>query len=328
MDYCLALEEEKEFLRSQFTLPSMFDSVLSKQEVDLGNICVETEELSRQFAAMATDDDGEGPLTGINFDELYNFCTRQAACKSTERPAKRRKVDSSQQCLGASQGAYDASDEVIKFMARQKKTKEQRDRLVSDTQGQEGQGSTSSANASWSRPQDDHWNPRSAYVATTQAVRKTDSDAHAVQIETAFLVEHQRALLEGMKLGPMDKALVEDIMQTNALLEMAGRRVAHNTARIRQRCGEITRAAKEVIAACDMHRRHCDELAHYLPGGPDGQEALNEEHAQAINTAAEHHAKTIGSNYFKELPEWQHSYGFTGWQRERQEKYKEASHQQ
>ena len=100
--------------------------------------------------------------------------------------------------------------------------KADRDRHVSDTQGQEGQGSTSSANASWSCPQETHWNARSAYVATTQAVRRTESDAHAVQIQTAALVEQQRALLAGMRLGPMDKALVEDIMQTNALLEMAG----------------------------------------------------------------------------------------------------------
>ena len=84
MDYCLALEEEKEYLRSHYMLPLMFDSVLSKQEVDLGNICVETEELNRQFAAMATDDNDEGPLTGIDFNELYSFCTRQAARKSTD----------------------------------------------------------------------------------------------------------------------------------------------------------------------------------------------------------------------------------------------------
>ena len=94
---------------------------------------------------------------------------------------------------------------------------------MSDTQGQEGRGSTSSADASWSHPQDLHWNARSAYVATTQAVRRTESDAHAVQIQTATLVEQQKALLAGMRLGPIeDKVLVEDIIQTNALLEMAG----------------------------------------------------------------------------------------------------------
>ena len=104
-----------------------------------------------------------------------------------------------------------------------------------DAQGQEGQGSTSSANASQSYPQKKHWNMRSAYVSTIQAAQRTDSDTHEVQIQMASLVDEQRELLlGGMKLGPLDKALVADIEETNALLEMAGRRVAHNTARIRQ----------------------------------------------------------------------------------------------
>ena len=162
----------------------------------MSQVLMRTQELSHEFAAMATDNNDEGPLTGINYDKLYSYHTRQTACKSTQQSAKCRKADSSRQRLGVSQGAYDSSDEVIKFMARQKKTKEERDRLVYDTQGQEGRGSTSSANTSQSYPQEKHWNMRSAYVSTIQAAQTTDSDTHEVQIQMASLVDEPHCLKE------------------------------------------------------------------------------------------------------------------------------------
>ena len=95
MSYCMALEEEqRHMLKNQRQLPGLFDSVLSYEEADVGNLCINSEELDQQFAEMAMDNDDENPLVGINYDEVYSYCTRQAACKTTDRPVKRHKVSS------------------------------------------------------------------------------------------------------------------------------------------------------------------------------------------------------------------------------------------
>ena len=113
--------------------------------------------MDRRFAEMAVQDDDENPFGvvdgEINYDELYSFRTRQTARKTTDRPAKRRKVSSTRQHLGASQGAYDASEEVIRHVAKKRKTRAQRQEGHSSTrstdaqpaQRQEGHSSTSSA---------------------------------------------------------------------------------------------------------------------------------------------------------------------------------------
>ena len=69
MDYCLALEEEQKWLLyNQRQLLSPFDSVLSYNEADVGNLCIDSEELDRHFAELAMEDNDEGPLTGINYN--------------------------------------------------------------------------------------------------------------------------------------------------------------------------------------------------------------------------------------------------------------------
>ena len=73
-------------------------------------------------------------------------------------------------------------------------------------------------------------------------------DAQSVQIQMADLVETQKALLDGTKLGPIpNNQLVADIRHTSAILEMAGRVVATTTASIRKWCHEMSHAAKQVI---------------------------------------------------------------------------------
>jgi hypothetical protein len=106
MSYCMALEEEqRHMLENQRQLPGPFDSVLSYKEADVGNLCINSEELNRRFAEVAMDDDDENPLVGVNYDEVYSYRTRQAACKATDQPAKCRKVSLTRQHLGASQGS-------------------------------------------------------------------------------------------------------------------------------------------------------------------------------------------------------------------------------
>ena len=85
MGYCLALEEEQKYLlENQQQLPGLFNSVLSYNEADVSSLCINSEELDQQFAEMAMEDNDKSPLKGVNYNELYSFCTRQAACKSTD----------------------------------------------------------------------------------------------------------------------------------------------------------------------------------------------------------------------------------------------------
>ena len=131
-------------------------------------------------------------------------------------------------------------------MAREKGA--DKDRRVRDAHSQEGHGSTSSASTQSRLQGPDQWTPRSAYVATVQAVDRSAMDAQIVQIQMAELVEKQRTLLDGAKLGPiLNNKLAEDIRNTTALLEMTGRIVANLTANIRKQCGEVSQAAKEVV---------------------------------------------------------------------------------
>ena len=76
---------------------------------------------------MAEEDNDEGPLSEISWRELYSFRTRQTARQTIDKPAKHRR-------LSASRGAYDASDEVIKYMARPKLVP--RPESSSESQGQ------------------------------------------------------------------------------------------------------------------------------------------------------------------------------------------------
>ena len=260
MSYCMALEEaQRHMLENQRQLPGLFDSVLDYEEADVGNLCIDSEELDRQFAEVAMDDDDESPLVGINYDELYSYRTRQAARKTTDRPAKRRKVSSTRQHLGASQGAYDASEEVIRHVATRRRAN--KERQMREAQRQEGHGSTSSASTQSrpphlsSKPKNQQTcTPRSAYVLTVNALDRSAMDAKSVQIAMADLVEIQKALLDGMKLGPiLNSTLVADIKHTSAVLEMAGRVVASTTESIQRRCKEMSQAAKQVIRACDLH---------------------------------------------------------------------------
>ena len=71
-------------LEDQRQLPGLFDSVLDYEAADVGNLCIDSDELNRQFAEVAMDDDDESPLVGVNYDELYSYRTRQAARKTTD----------------------------------------------------------------------------------------------------------------------------------------------------------------------------------------------------------------------------------------------------
>jgi hypothetical protein len=155
-------------------------------------------------------------------------------------------------------------------------------------------------------------------------------DAQSVQTQMADLVEMQKALLDSMKLGPiLNSTLVADIKHTSAILEMAGRVVATTTGSIQKRCNEMSQAAKQVIRACDLRSESARRyLGHYAPGGPDGQEALDAEHAKDINEAATMYSGIIGGNYFESPPKYKKSYGPAGVQRVRSERYKRASRQQ
>ena len=85
MSYCMALEEEqRHLLENQRQLLGPFDSVLSYKEADVGNLCINGEELDRRFAEMAMDNNNENPLVGVNYDEVYSYRTRQAAHKATD----------------------------------------------------------------------------------------------------------------------------------------------------------------------------------------------------------------------------------------------------
>ena len=196
---------------------------------------------------------------------MYSFHTRQTARKSTDRPANRCKVSTDLQHLGASQGAYDASDKVIKFMAREKKV--DRDRHVCDAHGQEGLSSTSSASTQ-SCLLPEHWTPRSAYVSTVNAVNRSAVDAQVTQTLMAELVEKQRALLDGAELGPLNSTLVADIKKASGLLKMMGKIIVKLTANIRKQCREISEAAISVVRVCDAQQGHCGYLAHYELQGP------------------------------------------------------------
>jgi len=207
--------------------------------------------MDRRFAEMAVHDDDENPFGvvdgEVNYDELYSFRTRQTARKTTDRPAKRRKVSSTRQHLGASQGAYDASEEVIRHMAKKKRAnKAQRQEGHGSTrstnaqpaQRQEGQSSTSSANTRPRPPQNSAGSayvtqqtctPRSAYMLTVEAADRTAMDTKSVQLAVHDLNGMQKALLDGISQGPLDKQLVADIEHTSAVLEMAARVVAITT---------------------------------------------------------------------------------------------------
>ncbi len=209
--------------------------------------------MDRQFAEMAVQDDDENPFgvvnREINYDELYSFCTRQAARKTTDQPAKHRKVSSTRQHLGASQGAYDASEEVIRHMAKKRKMRAQRQEGHISTrstdaqpaQRQEGQSSTSSANTRPRPPQssagsayvtEQTCTARSLYVLTINAAQRTVFDTKSVQLAVHDLNGMQKAMLDGISQGPLDKQLVEDIEHTSAVLEMAARVIAINTEHI------------------------------------------------------------------------------------------------
>ena len=80
----------------------MTDSVLNNNNMDVSMLAVTEEELTQEYVAMVEEDNDEGPLTGINWRELYSFRTRQAAQKLTDWPAKRRRLSTSHRVLSAS----------------------------------------------------------------------------------------------------------------------------------------------------------------------------------------------------------------------------------
>ena len=85
LSYSMALEETQRYmLDDQRRLPGMFESVLDYQAADIGNLCIDSDELDRRFAEVAMDDDDENPFGGIDYDELYSYCTRQTAHKTTD----------------------------------------------------------------------------------------------------------------------------------------------------------------------------------------------------------------------------------------------------
>ena len=88
---------------------------------------------------------------------------------------------------------------------------------------------------------------RSLYVLTIDAAHRTVMDTKSVQLAVHDLNGMQKAMLDGISQGPLDKQLVADIEHTSAVLEMAASVVAINTARIIRRCNETANAAKAVI---------------------------------------------------------------------------------
>ena len=233
----------------QGQLLSYTDSVLSYKEADVGMLAIDSDKLDRQFAQMATEDNDECPLTGINYNDLYSYCTKQTAWKITDKPAKRRKLSTTCRHLGASQGAYDAPDEVIRFV-RSKQTALRGGHAL--RRGPEGLGSTSSAGTqALALRGPEQFTVRSAYVSVIGAAHHTAMDAQVSQHMMAEVVEKQKALLDGIKLGPLNETLVANMQKASGLLKMTGHVIAKLTADIRRQCGDISEAAIEVICTCD-----------------------------------------------------------------------------
>ena len=86
----------------QILLPMMTDSVLDKNSVHVSMLAVDSDEIIRDYAVMAEEDNNEGPLSGISWRDLYSFRTKQAARKIKDWLAKRHR-------LGISHGGLSAS---------------------------------------------------------------------------------------------------------------------------------------------------------------------------------------------------------------------------
>ena len=172
----------------QGQLPSMTDSVLNYNDMDVGMLAVADEELTQEYAAMAEEENDKGPLTGINYRELYSFRTRQATRKLTDQPAKRCRLSTSRSVLGASRGAYDASDEVINKFARDKTTGERTTPLSGSDH--HDQPSTSRHGTRVPTIRKNWWlTARSSYVLYLKAARHMRMDAQSQQQALAELVE-------------------------------------------------------------------------------------------------------------------------------------------